>query len=77
MTKMKFFDLKKLKRTKNATAVIRAHWILIEREGVWICSNPECRAEFGDKHFSVEHPWFFCPRCGAKMNEKWYEHISK
>lgn len=55
----------------------RARWIVNEDEGLFICSNPECRAEFDDGGENILDYWRFCPYCGSKMDENRFWKIHR
>ena len=62
--------------TANVAPVSHANWIVDEDEGLFICSNPECRAEFNDGEDLLSY-WRFCPCCGSKMDENRFYKIHK
>ena len=42
------------------------HWIVYQDEGTALCSN--CRIVFEDRGDTIPDYWYFCPKCGAKMD---------
>ena len=42
------------------------HWIVYQDEGTALCSN--CRIVFEDRGDTNPDYWYFCPKCGAKMD---------
>lgn len=42
------------------------HWIVYQDEGTALCSN--CRMVFEDRGDTIPDYWYFCPKCGAKMD---------
>lgn len=46
--------------------VRHGHWIVDQDDGTAFCSN--CRIVFEDRGDTIPYYWYFCPKCGAKMD---------